>query len=44
MDINKAIPYLASKFTQDNFKKMQVNLLLVEKYMTSIEIGDQNLD
>jgi hypothetical protein len=35
-----SIPYLASKFTQENFKKMQINLYVVEYYTNSIEILD----
>ena len=41
-DISIIIPYLASKFSRDHYKRMQVNLV-VGHYSLS-KIGYQNLD
>ena len=41
-DISNVIPYLASKFTRDHFKKIQINLFL-DDYHAKL-IFDLNLD
>ena len=41
-DISNVIPYLASKFTRDHFKKIQINLFL--NHHDAKLIFDLNLD
>ena len=43
-ELSKVIPYLASKFTRDQFKRMQINLVVFQKFDTIDGIDDLNID
>ncbi len=43
-ELTKIIPYLASKFNQDLFKKMQINLIVGPWSDSITSIDDYNLD
>ena len=39
-DLSKVIPHLASKFTRDQFKRMQINLVVGQRRDTIAGIDD----
>jgi hypothetical protein len=39
-EISRVIPYFASKFTLEHFRRMQFNIIL-EEYCEDLELGDE---